>query len=57
MSNAETQYCGNLDTASETEGSDVRCPDSRGCNVCIQGVWDSKMCPVYQGVLISECPE
>ena len=25
----------------------VRCPDSRGCNVHKQGVWDSQMCPVY----------
>ena len=31
----------------------VRCPDFRGCNVHKQGVWDSQMCPVYQGVLIS----
>ena len=22
-----------------------------------QGVWDSQMCPVYRGVLISMCPE
>ena len=32
----------------------VRCTDFRGCNVHKQGVWDSQMCPVYQGVLISE---
>ena len=31
----------------------VRCPDFRGCNVHKQGVWDSQMCPVYRGVLIS----
>ena len=31
----------------------VRCPDFRGCNVDKQGVWDSQMCPVYRGVLIS----
>ena len=35
----------------------VRCSDFRGCNVHKQGVWDSKVCPVYQGVLISGCPE
>ena len=33
----------------------VRCPDFRGCKVHVhkQGVWDSPMCPVYRGVLIS----
>ena len=31
----------------------VRCLDFRGCNVHKQGVWDSQMCPVYRGVLIS----
>ena len=31
----------------------VRCPDVRGCNVHKQGIWDSQMCPVYRGVLIS----
>ena len=31
----------------------VRCPDFRGCNVHKQSVWDSEMCPVYRGVLIS----
>ena len=31
----------------------VRCPDFRGCNVHKVGVWDSQMCPVYRGVLIS----
>ena len=36
----------NLDTLGTKEGV------LRGCNV--QCVWDSQMCPVYQGVLISE---
>ena len=31
----------------------VRCPDFRGCNVHKQGVWDSQMCPVYRGALVS----
>ena len=31
----------------------VRCPDFTGFNVHKQGVWDSQMCPVYRGVLIS----
>ena len=36
----------------------VRCPDFRDCNVHKRGViWDSLMCPVYQSVLISGCPE
>ena len=33
----------------------VRCPDFRGCSVHKQGVWDSQMCPIHQGVLISGC--
>ena len=41
----------NPDTLGTEES--VRCPDFRGCNVHKQGVWDSQMCPVYQGVLIS----
>ena len=35
----------------------VRCPDFRGCHVHKQGVWDRQMCPVYQGALISGCPD
>ena len=31
----------------------VRCSDFKGCKVHKQGVWDSQMCPVYRGVLIS----
>ena len=32
----------------------VRRPDDfSGCTVHKQGVWDSQMCPVYQGALIS----
>ena len=31
----------------------MRCPDFRGHNDLRQGVWDSQMCPVYRGVLIS----
>ena len=34
----------------------VRRPSFRGCNVDKEGIWDSKMCPVCQGVLISGCP-
>ena len=41
----------------ELLGRAVRCPDFRGCNVYKQGVRDSQMCPVYRGVLISECPD
>ena len=36
-----------------TEGSLVRCPDSRGCNVHKQGVWDSEICPVHGCVPVS----
>ena len=35
----------------------VRCPNFRGCVVYTKGVRDNKMCPVYQGDLISGCPE
>ena len=30
-----------------------KCPDLRGCSVHKQGAWDTKTCPVQQGVLIS----
>ena len=33
----------------------VRCPDFRGWIVHKLSIWDSKKCPVYQGVLISGC--
>ena len=35
----------------------ARCPDIRGCNAHKWGIWDGKICSVYQGVLISGCPD
>ena len=54
----QTNYGGTslIRTHLEEKEKIVRCPDFGGCNVHKQGVGTAK-CVLFQGVLISVCPD
>ena len=48
---------GNLSTPDIYSSPSRKYPDFRGYNVHKHGIWGSKSCPVYRGVLTSGSPD